>query len=454
LRIKTIEKLISIEKTFNIITTILRSHFIISKNSYFSNSKLLIIGFNSKDFTAIVRGFLDKLRNRTYLTIVIYRIKPFLKFFSFSAINKDVIPFIGKSIIRLIDESSIEKVFFPFVKLPHIGQRSKINRLNIKKAEKEILNNILYEIYRVFNYKDVLIDYPFSIIKVSKTQEFWEEIYHPYLLSIENKLSKAYNNEIKIYKKYDFSRPNELFQRIIEMIIIDQNVNSSLLNQLKKNQLSEKDSKKELKENLENEKNLFITFVYCNKLLNKMKLIQVLKLSEQVKKFINLYKRKNVFKCKNIGVQIIFISLFGYEQNIENYVKKNHFKETEKVIPLFFSPPINNKIWHNFKDYKYKNTSEEIEKNKLKKIVKTYEHLSNHSHFKEIEIKKAEFKLNMMLQRENYAKIFKDTLKNWAHILNIEKSSEILNLSNIRNKIQKSLNKNEKFVKRKTRSRH
>ena len=69
MRIHTFENKLSIDEFFSAINSKIEPSFEIDENSYTDESNLLIIGINEKDQSVIIRGSIDKSKNRFYLSI-------------------------------------------------------------------------------------------------------------------------------------------------------------------------------------------------------------------------------------------------------------------------------------------------------------------------------------------------------------------------------------------------
>ena len=90
-----------------------------------------------------------------------------------------------------------------------------------------------------------------------------------------------------------------------------------------------------------------MTFVFAHKKKEQLKLMQVIKLSNEVKKCAQSL-HKNVFKqYYSIFPQIIFISLYGYEESVGNYLRDNLHGVLSGTISILVAPPIDNNLWHN-----------------------------------------------------------------------------------------------------------
>jgi hypothetical protein len=70
MRVHTIEKLFSLSEIFFLIKNIIKTRFEIDENSYTDDLNLLVIGINIKDQSVIIRGSIDKSKNRIYISIL------------------------------------------------------------------------------------------------------------------------------------------------------------------------------------------------------------------------------------------------------------------------------------------------------------------------------------------------------------------------------------------------
>ena len=172
---------------------------------------------------------------------------------------------------------------------------------------------------------NILRKYPFSLLDMDGLSEMWQKIYNPYINLIESKINRSKNDSISTFRNHNFAFENENQQRIADLIIseleekISNPVSKSYRNNLNKplEKIEDQYSDEVEKENY----NLKITFVFTNKKLRPLKLIQMLKLSDEVQKYTQLLHKKEFKQYSKIIPQIIFISLFGFEIPIGGYLR-------------------------------------------------------------------------------------------------------------------------------------
>ena len=426
LRIKVLEELLPLRKIFETITDSLKSQYKISNNSQIFENSFLIIAIDSRNYAFVIRGSAEISINRIILSIVALDIKSLQKLLNLKNNMKIIENHLYDLIINEINE---KRVLNPFKIIQIDGPgKSKYKKKNLI-AERNVLNQVLLD---KFSYNDDLIKYPFSLFNIEGTWEIWARIYSSYLREIESIIITDYKDSIKTYKYYDFAGPKEIFPRIIDLIIIEnsEEVKKSINPiETKDQNIENKESDKKAGTNDNFRKpTKWIGFIYAYKKLNPMRLIDVLKLSEEVIKFVKIFKKKSFNKDTDIKPVIIFLSLYGYEKKIEKYLKEHLYHDYKRVIPIFVVPPINNEIWHNFKAKNGLSQEEEAAKNRAKKYIKLYKKDSKIYTYIKHNIQDAKENYSEILDREKEAKKKFEFVEKWANILNINKSNELLNI--------------------------
>jgi len=247
---------------------------------------------------------------------------------------------------------------------------------------------------------DFLRNYPFSLLEMDGSLEAWQKIYNPYIDSIESKIILSKKTRIKTFRNHNFGFTNAFPQRIADLIIIEleeknsNSVSKSSTNNLKKpkERIEDEYSNVVEKEN----SNLKIAFIFTNKKIKPFKLIQLLKLSDEVQKYIELLHKKELRQYSKVIPQMIIISLFGFETSIRNYLKNNLVGILKRNISTLVVPPIDNTLWNNYL----------VENSRETKIISDY--------------------------NSQQAVI-------WADTLNIENSSELLDVRNSRKMIKEQI---------------
>jgi len=262
-----------------------------------------------------------------------------------------------------------------------------------------------------------LRNYPFSLLDMDGLSERWQKIYSPYIDSIESKIIISKNNHIKTFRNHNFGFSNAIQQRIADLIITE--VEEKISNPVSKNSIYNMEKSKvkiedQYSDVVEKENyNLKITFIFTNKKIKPFKLIQMLKLSDEVKKYIELLHKKELRQYSKIIPQMIIISLFGFEPSIGNYLKNNLHGILNRNISILVVPPIENNLWNNFLVENLMDSN-----NNNKKYDSYYTNLKENKEISDYNSQQAVI---------------------WADALNIENSSKLLDIRNSRKMIKEQI---------------
>ncbi len=440
LRIKIFEVLLPLDKIYEEIINSLKSLYKISNNSQIFENSFLILTFDSKNYAFVIRGSNNISKNRIILSIVALDIKSLLKLLNL----KNNMKLIENHLYDLIIDNASEKELNPF-KLISINGLVKYKK-KFLIAERNVLNQILQVLYEKFNYDEALVKFPFSIINTDGPWEFWFKIYNPYLKQIETNIKKNYKGSIKLYKYYDFAVQKEIFPRIIDLIIIENSnevknpINSE---DLKDQKIESNETENKTKEDDKSSK--WIGFIHAYKKTSPMRLIDVLKFTEQVIKFVSIFKKRKLNMATELKPFIIFLSLYGYEKRIGKYLREHLYHDYKRVIPIFIVPPINKEIWHNFDAHEHLSQEEEAAKKRAKKYISLYKKDAKIYTYIKHNIQDAKENYSEILDREKEAKKQFEFVDKWSKILNISKSSELLNNLVNKNKFEEEIYKNNTF---------
>lgn len=420
MRIKVFEELLSLESMFKIIKKILKSQYSVSNNSKLFKDSFLIIASTPKTYTFIIRGAIDNSKDRIILTLLALDMKLIIKVVNLKKNRNSIENLLYDLIINETKNGSLN----PLKKISIDGlAKSKYNK-KILDVEKNVLNHILPFIYEEFNYNDDLKKYPFSIFNIDRNLEFWLKTYGAYLNKIENKIIKCSINSIKLYKYYDFALPKEIFQRIFDLVIIENELETELEN------TSVENSEKSIK---------WVAFVYTHKKLKPMRLIEVLKLTEEIGKYSNLLNKQNQKINIEIRTLIILVSTQGYEKNLGKYLRDHLHHDFKHVFPMFIIPPINNEIWHNFKVNDGLSQQEEEAKKQAKRFIKIHKENSKLYSYMRHNIRDAKDHYSELIEKEKKVKENFGFINKWSKYLNIDKSSQLLNITTNKNRIEKDI---------------
>ncbi|MFX1260020.1 MAG: hypothetical protein ACFFAN_19395 [Promethearchaeota archaeon] len=292
-------------------------------------------------------------------------------------------------------------------------------------------------------YSKILRKYPFSLLEMDGPLEIWQKIYSPYIDSIESKIIILKNNSIRTFRNHNFAFNNAFQQRIADLIIneVEEQISNSKSSRnnfeelYDKNRIEDQYSNKVEKENT----NLKITFVFTNKKIQPLKLIQMLKLTGEVKKFTQLLHKKELKQYSKIIPQIIFISLFGFEASVGDYLRDNLHGKLNRNISILVVPPIDNKLWNNYFVINSMEGKNDYEKLNSGINFEDYDNLRKNGAANQFQVKKMETYYKDLRETKEISKYNSQELNIWADVLDINNSSTLLDVENSRKKIKKLL---------------
>jgi len=292
------------------------------------------------------------------------------------------------------------------------------------------------------NNSNILRKYPFSLLDMDGSSEMWHGIYNTYIDLIENKINLLKNDSISIVRNFDFALNNEIRKRIADLVIIEVEekisnpVSKSSRNNLNKplEKIEDQYSDEVEKENY----NLKITFVFTNKKLRPLKLIQMLKLSDEVQKYTQLLHKKEFKQYSKIIPQIIFISLFGFEIPIGGYLRDNLHGKLNRNISIMVVPPIDNMLWNNYLVEISKESNSNYEKQIWGLTFDDYKTLKKNGTANQFQVNKMETYYSDLKESKEISEYNYEQLDIWSDVLSIENSSTLLDIRNSR-KMMKEL---------------
>ena len=283
---------------------------------------------------------------------------------------------------------------------------------------------------------NILRNYPFSLFDMDGLLVNWQKIYKPYIDLIESKISTSKNESIITFRNHNFAFNNALQQRIADLIIseleekISDPVSNSSRNDVNKpkEKIEDQYSDGVEKENY----NLKITFVFTNKKIQPLKLIQILKLSDEVKKYTQLLHKKELKQYSKIIPQIIFISLFGFETSIGDYLRNNLFGKLNKNISIIVVPPIDNKLWNNCFVENSTEVNNNFKKDKWGLNLDNYKTLRKSGAANQQQVNKMESFYRDLRESKEISEYNYQQLNIWSDVLSIKNSSTLLDVRNSR----------------------
>ena len=155
----------------------------------------------------------------------------------------------------------------------------------------------------------------------------------------------------------------------------------------------------------------------------------MLKLSGEVKKFTQLLHKKVLKQYSKIDPQIIFVSLFGFETTVGDYLRDNLHGNLNENISILIVPPIDNKLWNN---YFVKNSMEG--NNGIN--IEDYNNLRKNGAANQMQIRKMETYYKDLIETKKISEHNSQQLNIWADALSINNSSTLLDVKNSRKKIK------------------
>ncbi len=442
MRIHTFEKKLSLDEFFLAIKNKIKPSFEIDENSYTDEFNLLLIGTNEKDQSVIIRGSIDKSKNRIYLSVLAIQSNLILNQYKLKKTNtfqKEL----GQILFDKVKTSIEIDENFAFSNLAIKKPIKRIIQTQLVEIEKQILIKLLESLEENENNSIILRKHPFSLLDMDGDWETWQNLYGPYIDLVENNLITSKNKSFRTLRNYDFAFNTAYHQRIADLIIYEveepiSNPNSKRIGDKSKKlyvKIEEQYSDKVEKEN----SNLKITFVFTNKKKQQLKLIQMLKLTSEVKNYIKLLHEKELKQYSKIVPQIIFISLFGFEATVGDYLRNNLHGNSGGNFSILIVPPDKNDLWNNYfvKDLiKIK----EGYTNHISGInFKSYNELRKKGAFNQRQVKKMEIHYEDLIKTKKISEYNTEQLKFWADNLSINNSSSLLDIQNSREIINRNL---------------
>lgn len=438
MRMHTFEKEFSLDIFFSIIKKIIKLSFRIDENSYVDELNLLCIGTSKKNQSIIIRGSIDEPKNRIYLSIlavhnsVILKERETLK-------NTNSIPIeLGKILFDIVKNRKENKKNFTFSDLAIKKPREKNFRIQLGEIEKKILIKLLHILEERENDPIILGKYPFSLFDMEGSWELWENIYGPYIDLVENNLIVSKNGTLKTFRNYNFALNSAYHQRIADLITfeVEEQISNTISNKSGNNfKKSYEKIEDQYSDEVEKKGTFKINFVFTNKKRQQLKLMQMLKLSSEVKKFTRLLHENVLKQYSKIESQIIFISLFGFEATIGEHLRKNLYGNLNGNLSILVIPPIDNNLWNN--SFISDSISNENEyKHKLGMNFEDFNNMRKNNAINRIQVKEMETYYNDLMEIKKSSEYNSQQIKIWSDILNINNSSALLDIKNSRMQMQ------------------
>ncbi len=412
MRIKTIEELVPIKEIYSTVQKVFNSQLKISQNSLISDEALLILGISEKGLILIIHASLDSDFKRTYLSTILLNIESLAEIFDIHYKSIEDIELVERKLLQSLKIEKNTVISYPITELSAFQIETDQRKRKIFSLESRILSAIINDLYKKIDYSDNIMKFPFSIASTDGKWEDWEDLYHPYINSIENGIKNCGVEHTKIYRNYDFALESDIFQRMFDLVLISKDETAPEVIALK------------------NEEGPFfdyeVTFIYCTRSYKPYPYMELLKLMNEIKNFSKKFKNEKERLCFSIRTNLILISSSGYEYKIKEYLRNHLFREIDYIIPIIIVPPMEDDVWHNFFEYEDLIDSKQKKREELGKIIRISKCHEVSPSFRVTRLKDAKNEYENIIEREKMAKIDKDFLIKWFWILDIPKSSDIL----------------------------
>ena len=438
MRIHTFEKEFSLDEFFSVIKKIIKLSFRIDENSYVDELNLLCIGTSKKNQSIIIRGSIDKPKNRIYLSILAVHNSVILKEWN-TLKNTNTIPKeLGKILFDIVRNRKENGKNFTFSDLTIKKPRERNLVTQLGEIEKKILIKLLHTLEERENDPIILGKYPFSLTDMEGTWEIWENIYGPYIDLVENNLIVSKNGTLRTFRNYNFALNSAHYQRIADLVTfeVEEEISNPISNKSGNNfKKSYEKIEEQYSDEVEKKGTFKINFVFTNKKRQQLKLMQMLKLSSEIKKFTRLLHENVLKQYSKIESQLIFISLFGFEVTIGEHLRKNLYGNLNGNLSILVIPPIDNNLWNN--SFISDSISNENEyKHKLGMNFEDFNNMRKNNAINRIHVKEMETYYNDLMETKKSSEYNSQQIKLWSDILNINNSSALLDIKNSRMQMQ------------------
>ena len=304
MKIKTIEKIINLNDLFEIIKDVIQPKFKVDEFSTVDEKGLILIASDKNSKMVQIFAFKDLEFNRTIISVLILKGKQKNSNFQFEVHDK--------------------QTFYDIITAINSVDYSKREKIEYSELEDKLLKRLLKKVKNEFGYKDRLLNYPFSTTPDFDFNGEYFAIYSKFLDIIERKLVKYGVNPSHIFRHYDFAKNSEIYQRIIDMVVISDKIVKARENNVH-----------------------WMIFIFSNKSQDKFKLLELVKLFGEIKKYSKVIQDKLSKRNQLIKPALVILSTKGFEETLPNYLRNHLYGEFEHIIPIFLIPPSNDDVWHN-----------------------------------------------------------------------------------------------------------
>ena len=386
MKIKSIERSIDLNDLFNLLKEVVQPRFEIDDQSYVKENILLLVASSKKSSMVQIGAFNDIEFDRTIFFILI--------------LEKDQN---GSNLeIDLGDKQS----FYRLLKSNDLTSYSKRMRIEYNELEGKLFKKIVLKIRNKFDYKDKLLNFPFSLTSNFDFDGSYFAQYDNFLDGIERKINNYAENHSQIFRYYDFAKPTEIYQRLIDMIVISD----------------------ELVEEKNNNTYLML-FIYSNKSQNKFRILELVKLFGEITRYSKTLQKKLKNKNQIIKPALIILSINGFEESLPKYLRNHLYSEFEHIIPIFIIPPYNNEIWHNLSKDRSLTTDLARKKKEVKMKIKRLRIIANPAPYRKDQIDLETKNLSDLQDRMDTIEKNYELIDVFSEILSIEELKQFFTIS-------------------------
>lgn len=343
MKIKSIEKIIDLKDLFEILKEVVQPRFEVDDHSRVTESNLLFIALGKKTTMVQILAFNDLEFDRTIISILVLK-----KNQKFTNLQID------------LDE---KESFYRLINPKDFKSYSKRMKIEYNELEGKLYKKILLKIKNKYDYRDRLLNFPFSLTSNFESNGDYFAQYSKFLDVIERKINSYGNNHSQILRYYDFAKSTEIYQRIIDMIVIS-------------NKLVE-----------EKQNNTYwMLFIYSNKSPDEFGLLELVKLFGEIREYSKVIQKRLKTKNQIIKTALVILSINGFEESLPKYLRTHLYGDFEHIIPIFIIPPYNDEIWHNLNKDRSLTADIAHKKKEVKMKIKRLRIISNPTSYRKDQI--------------------------------------------------------------------
>jgi len=385
MKIKTIEKVINLNDLFEVIKGVIQPKYKVDERSIVGEKGLILIASNKNSNIVQLLAFKDLEFNRTIISVLILKEKQ-----TYSNIK-----------LAVKDKESFYKIIIPKDSVDY----SKRKKIEYSELEDRLLKKLLKKVKNTFGYKDRLLNYPFSLTPDFDFKGDYYAIYSKFLDIIERKLIKNGVEPSHIFRYYDFAKSSEIYQRIIDMVVI-----SDKIVKMRENSVH------------------WILFIISNKSQAKFKLLELVKLFGEISKYSKAIQNKLSKKNQVIKPALVILSTKGFEETLPIYLRNHLYGEFEHIIPIFIIPPSKNDVWHNLNEDRSLTAEFARKKKEVQMKIKRLRMIASPAPYRKEQIE-SEIKILSDIKEKihNIEKNY-DLIEEFSEILSIEKFKKLFNI--------------------------